>query len=81
MVPYWTTSCQGVPSLPRKEIVKNIAPRDASEISFSFRVALGSGLSTESGRGSLCPKTKQITTIPGMQLVASDYSSLCALVA
>jgi len=49
------TPRQGVPSLPRKGIVKNTALCGASQISLSFRVALGSGLSTKSRRGSLYP--------------------------
>ena len=35
------TLCQSGPSLPRKEIVKNIALCDASQIFFSIRVAPG----------------------------------------
>lgn len=50
---------QGVPSLSRKEIVKNITQCDPSQISLSIRVALVSVVPTKPSRGSLCPyKTK-----------------------
>jgi hypothetical protein len=35
-------------------IVKNIAPSDASQIAFPYRVAPGSGFPSEPGRGSPC---------------------------
>ena len=56
---------------PARRIVKNIALCDASQISFPFRVALGSGPSAEPGRGSLCPDSNQIKTF-GTLLTADD---------
>jgi len=41
------TPCQGVPSLSRKVIVKNITPSDASKIAFPYRVALDSAFPVE----------------------------------
>ena len=41
------TPCQGVPSLSRKAIVKNITPSDASQIAFPYRVALDSAFPVE----------------------------------
>jgi len=39
--------CQGIPSLSRKAIVKNITPSDASQIAFPYRVALESAFPAE----------------------------------
>jgi hypothetical protein len=41
------TPCQGVPSLSRKAIVKNITQSDASKIAFPYRVALDSAFPVE----------------------------------
>ena len=68
------TPCQGVPSLSRKVIVKNITPSDASQIAFSYRVALDFAFPAERVAGrSVFLKKNKITTLSGALLIADDH--------
>ncbi len=67
------TPCQGVPSLSRRAIVKDIAPSDASQIAFPYRVALDSAFPVERVAGRSVFLKNKITTIYGALLIAGDH--------
>ena len=76
------TPCQGVPSLSRKVIVKNITPSDASQIAFSYRVALDSAFPVEQVAGrSVFFKKNKITTLSGALLIADNHLFFRSLLA